>query len=470
MHRRELLIAITSVLAVGLVSLALLSSGSASHEGLIVFTEIRSDAADERPGARAAWASRLMVLDPADADAATLVLSTGFYAARDPAVSPEGETLLFAGKRGSEDPWQVWEMKVGGGRARLVTPGMHDHRHPAYLGDRRIVFSAASGNGANRERSLALHTSDLRGADDARITYHPAAEVAPTVMRDGRVLYVNAATVGGAGADRLMVVRYDGTGAQLLYASPDGKRVLGRAWETDDGRVVFVEARNEDDGGELVAVSLSRPLNSRSSLSSGIGGTFASVFPLTSGDLLVSYRPPEADRFGLHRFDLETQALTPLAGGPDVHAMEPVQVSAGLRPKVFVSVVDPTKATGVMYCLDADLSDRDPSGPSRTSTAVQVLGAHGLLGEVPLESDGSFKIELTASTPVRFQTLDAQGRLVRGPSDWVWVRPNENRGCIGCHEDRELAPPNRVPLAIEEPPMPVHAPAEPAADTSGGER
>ena len=30
---------------------------------------------------------------------------------------------------------------------------------------------------------------------------------------------------------------------------------------------------------------------------------------------------------------------------------------------------------------------------------------------------------------------------------------NENRGCIGCHEDRELSPPNRMVTAISKPPV-----------------
>ncbi len=30
--------------------------------------------------------------------------------------------------------------------------------------------------------------------------------------------------------------------------------------------------------------------------------------------------------------------------------------------------------------------------------------------------------------------------------------PKESRGCIGCHEDRELTPPNRHVLALRKPP------------------
>jgi hypothetical protein len=31
---------------------------------------------------------------------------------------------------------------------------------------------------------------------------------------------------------------------------------------------------------------------------------------------------------------------------------------------------------------------------------------------------------------------------------WIWARRGTSRGCIGCHENKELAPENRVPAAI----------------------
>jgi len=33
---------------------------------------------------------------------------------------------------------------------------------------------------------------------------------------------------------------------------------------------------------------------------------------------------------------------------------------------------------------------------------------------------------------------------------WFWVMPMERRGCIGCHEDRELTPPNRHVFALRK--------------------
>jgi hypothetical protein len=76
-----------------------------------------------------------------------------------------------------------------------------------------------------------------------------------------------------------------------------------------------------------------------------------------------------------------------------------------------------------------------------------------MIGETEVAEDGSFYLELKADQPVRFQTLNDSGDVLRGPSSWMWVRPNERRGCVGCHEDRELTPENVVPLAIEKAPV-----------------
>ncbi len=114
-------------------------------------------------------------------------------------------------------------------------------------------------------------------------------------------------------------------------------------------------------------------------------------------------------------------------------------------------IVDESKDKGRLLCLNVDLS-MDGNGSlmedSRKAAKVQIFDLNEMIGEVPVEADGSFYIEIDADIPVRFQTVDDQGEVLRGPSSWIWVRPNEKRSCIGCHEDRELSPDNKVPDAL----------------------
>ena len=69
------------------------------------------------------------------------------------------------------------------------------------------------------------------------------------------------------------------------------------------------------------------------------------------------------------------------------------------------------------------------------------------LGEVDVEEDGSFQVQLPANEAVKVQVLGASGQVMRS-SAWFWMRNRENRGCVGCHEDRELAPENREAQAL----------------------
>ena len=73
-----------------------------------------------------------------------------------------------------------------------------------------------------------------------------------------------------------------------------------------------------------------------------------------------------------------------------------------------------------------------------------------LVGEAPVEADGSFNVEVPADTPLLLQTLDERG-LALATCGWIWVKPKETRGCIGCHEDPERIPENEYVLALRRP-------------------
>jgi hypothetical protein len=71
-----------------------------------------------------------------------------------------------------------------------------------------------------------------------------------------------------------------------------------------------------------------------------------------------------------------------------------------------------------------------------------------ILGEAPVERDGSFYVNVAGDVPFYLQTLDEHGRALQTMRAWTWVRAGDQRGCIGCHEDKELAPENRATQAL----------------------
>lgn len=64
-----------------------------------------------------------------------------FASTADPAISFDGERVLFAGKRNRDDPWQIFEVSLGGGDARQITSGKDNCVRPFYLPEGRLVYA-----------------------------------------------------------------------------------------------------------------------------------------------------------------------------------------------------------------------------------------------------------------------------------------------------------------------------------------
>lgn len=466
MHRKTAIITIGVILVIALARILLKSLAAESLKGMLIFCQVTVDETDMDYRTGGVWRypprTRIVAVDPEKPEETLKVLTAEFYSARAPEISYDGRRLLFTGQQKEGEPWQIWELNLEDLRARQITSGLKGCTDPAYLPDSRIVYSNLTAHNTTGV-GHTLYTCALDGSEVKRITFHPHSDFAPTVLRDGRLLIISRELYPAPGAATLLVLRPDGTKAELFYHNRPAGWPSSRGWETSAGQVVFIESQqNYSFGGSLVTVSTNRPLHSRNVLTAGIEGDFHSAYPLPSGKLIVSYRQSELDRYALYEFDpLERRLGQLILSDPDYHALEPVMVAERPRPKKLPSVVNEQQMTGWLLCLNSDLSDLPVTAnrpASATSRRVRVSGIQEEWGEVPLEEDGSFYIEITADTPLRFQTISGNDQVVRGPSAWVWVRPNERRGCVGCHEDRELTPENQVPRAVTKPPVSLSSP------------
>jgi hypothetical protein len=465
MKRKRLSYTACTSLVLILAGFFLINSGKEAMEGMLIFTQV----SEEGLGGE----SRIVALNPDNPQGDVKVLTEGFYSARSPEVSYDGKNLLFSGKVEESDPWQIWNMKLRGLKTRKVSRELEGCRDPAYLPNGEVVFSAnvsAPYYQSKDKETHALFTCGLDGSNTRRITFHPPSDLAPTILSDGRLLFVSQSTNSSNPVSRLMSGRLDGTEVELFHHAGSNHRLTGRGRETPSGEVIFIETETGNQlKGSLVSVSMKRPLHSRSDLSSHIEGSFQSASPALDGKFIVSYRPPGALRHGLYTFDPKEKRLgKKIREDSNFDLLDPVFAHPRRKPRSMVSRVDTNKPSGWLYCQNARLTDTHTTQtkPSAgTAVAVEVMGTNGVLGRVDLEEDGSFHIELPGDTPLRFRTIDAEGMEVIGPSDWIWVRPNERRGCVGCHEDRELSPVNRVPMAVTKPPVPLPHSSEPI--TSG---
>ena len=67
-----------------------------------------------------------------------------------------------------------------------------------------------------------------------------------------------------------------------------------------------------------------------------------------------------------------------------------------------------------------------------------------VLGEVPVAADGSVAVRAPVRTPIYFQLLDENGRMVQSMRSWTVLQPGETASCVGCHESANTAPDFKV--------------------------
>ncbi len=277
-----------------------------------------------------------------------------------------------------------------------------------------------------------------------------------------------------------------------------------------------------DGAGMLACVRMRRPLHSYRQITQPSDGLFHSPSPLADGRILVSRRPAASrgthgasrGTHGIVRLDPQTGKYEPIFDDSRYHDIQARVIDPRKEPDGRSSVVSEKDPHGKFYCLNVNLSDfenRDwmppgtvkrlrvlegipidvnqpqhavgrisnpsssvgrisnpsssvgrisnPSPGRRIKNPSYSMAQRRLLGEIDVEPDGSFNIEIPADTPVELQILDARGMALRSCS-WIWAKNHEPRGCIGCHEDGELTPENVFMDAVKGPSIPLYLPPQ----------
>lgn len=390
------------------------------------------------------------------------VLTGDFHSAAFPHISYDGSSMLFAAMENEGEPWQIWEMNLRNGKYRQVVRIKDDCTDPSYLPGGRIVFSKRTLNDTVGN-AHCIYMCKHDGSLLRQTTFSPVSYFANSVLKDGRVLSVATESVPLRGKTRMTVMRPDGTKGDMLYRIPEGNNIISRACETKDGKLIFAETDNGNSGKkDIISISYNRPLHTRVNLTSDTKGDFIFALPLETGKLFVSYRSGSQDHYGLFEFDPVHKSLgQPVYSDPDYNIVEVIAAEEYQRPKNLPSEVDLGVKTGLIMCQDINFHGLQPSltssaGPK--ASRIEVLGVDSTYGVVDVEEDGSFYLKVLADKPFRIRTLDNKGQVVGETCSWLWLRPNERRGCVGCHEDPELVPENRIPLAVRKDPaiIPVH--------------
>jgi hypothetical protein len=465
MNKTGATIVFSFLMVIGFGSLFLNSCREKSKEDIIILTRTAGKtensnffAADSQ---RNILRSEIVVIEPGNPDASPKLLTSSFYSARSPEISNDGQYMIFTGQKKEGDTWQIWETDLGNLKTRQLTELKTDCTDPAYLPLGRFLFTSHSATDSLKANE-SIFTSNIDGTDQKRITYNPSKYKASNVLSDGRILTIGVKEFPETGDQKFMVMRPDGTKSELFYKVSDSSELSGRGLETGNGRIVFIEAGKSDPGkGNLIEISYNRPLHSRLNLSAGIEGDFLAVCPEQSGKLLVSYRKTASDRYALYEFDPENKSLgKPIYSNNDFDVLEVVDVKKHIRPRKLPSEVNTVIKTGLIMCQDVNVED-DPMKISgdrlKKASKVEIMGTDSSMGIFKPSKDGSFYLKVIADKPIQIRTLNEEGKVIR-KCDWIWLRPNERRGCVGCHEDQDIVPDNRIPLAVKKAPIgiPVH--------------
>jgi hypothetical protein len=290
--------------------------------------------------------------------------------------------------------------------AALAAIGFHrlSARDGAEAG--RLLLAALPDGPGGAAQVTRLHAD---GTPAGMVTRGHGAPADPIALPDGTIVFSDAVP-GDAGVRALYRCQEDGAGATRLTF---GRHDDGRPALLADGRVVF-ERRYRDP-------------------SSPPRTAWMTIHP--DGTHIALYRDGSAP----------AERMTGGMPGP---------AARRAAAPIMTSVVDAARPTGTLLCLDAYASRLSaiaqlPRGAIRKVSVSRVDDAsRQTIAEAPVQSDGSFLVEVPADTPLRLTLLGEGDRALASLESGIWVRGNENRGCIGCHEERDLAPPNRRPLAL----------------------
>jgi hypothetical protein len=447
-------------------------------------------------------------------------LVSGFASTCDPEVSFDGTRILFAAQRDHGDPWRIFETSADGTGLRQITQGAGNHRSPLYLSTLYTLISekpwheiafVSDLSGEREARGMrpadSLYSCRMDGTGTLRLTFTPNSAADPFLLPDGRLLFSVWRPSGLSRSLRrgLFAVNIDGTDF-TLFSDEEGSRFKSMPCATRDDLVVFVEAEagNAYGAGTLGCVSLRRNLHSYRPVTRPQDGLFYSPSPLPDGKVVVS-RKPAAGRgtFGVYQLDPDSGESVLLFDDPGFDDLQPRLLAPRVEPDGRSTSVlrrtgeidDPETLTsmhanrtsavlpsGTLYCLNAYDSRRSgtewlppgtvrrvrvlegvppkepgrkPAGSGSPSSVLQ----RRFIGEAPVEEDGSFNVRVPAAVPIEIQLLDSDG-LALDTCSWIWVQNNESRGCIGCHEDGERVPENRLVQAVARPSVALTLPPE----------
>ncbi|OHB84604.1 MAG: hypothetical protein A2V98_26365 [Planctomycetes bacterium RBG_16_64_12] len=443
-------------------------------------------------------------------------------------LSFDAKTIYFAfAERAPEKPdyyspdrrcFHIFAMDADGGNLRQLTTGPNDDFDPCPLPDGGVAFMSTRRGGFGRCHNpweplpaYTLHRMDASGGNVRTLSFHETNEWHPSVLADGRIVYIRWDYVDRSAANfhGLWITSPEGTNPSVLFgnytmrinacyqprAIPGSRRIVfvagahhaavgGSLVAVDPARVRLDGQSGEDD---FDAIEVLTPEVCFPEAPAWPSSYFHSPWPLSEDYYLVSFsfdplpgmgpRVKEDTETGLYYFD-RFGNMELLYREKGISSMYPILLAPRPVPPALPGTLDPKLADDGEFVLSDVGRSFQPlpaSRPIRELRVFQVLpktethvanqprigyanaeSARMLLGTVPVEADGSAYFRVPAGKPLYFQAVDESGRAVQTMRSVVYLQPGERRGCVGCHEPPGTTTPvGRQPLALGRPPSTI---------------
>ena len=404
---------------------------------------------------------------------------------RDPQIHYDGKKILFAYRKGGTHPFHLHEINIDGSGLRQLTDGPDDDIEPTYCPDGSIVFcSSRCRRFVNcwYTRVAALYRCDAGGGNIRMLSSNNDHDNTPWLLPDGRVLYMRWEYVDRSQVHyhHLWTMNPDGTNQTVYFGNnkpgiamldakpiPGSDKVVsvfspGHGRPEHLGQIAVVDPKMGPDDPRAV-----REVTKRSDWKDPVAFSedcFLAAHP--KGLFVIDGQGNEEPVYQLDGAD---------AGR--LHCHEPRPLAARPREGVIAPRVELARATGT-YLLQDIYHGRGMEGvkrgairkllvlqqlpkPVNFSGGMEPLTIGGsftlaeILGEVPVEPDGSAYMELPALRSLFFVALDENSRSVKRMHSFTTLQPGEVTGCVGCHENRTnsaIDRPINLLQALKKPP------------------
>ncbi len=367
--------------------------------------------------------------------------------------------------------------------------------------------------GGGPERPVAvytLHVLDPQAGTITRISPFEMFEWTPSVDDQGQILYARWDYVDRHNMPYMSLwsTLPDGTDARAVYGNytqnphcvfearriPGSRKIIftasGHHAQTG-GALVLLDPNRGPDGDEPITRLTPEVVFPESE---GWPATyFASPYPLSEQHYLVAWSaaplPPGTPRpfwgmpappndLGLYLFDAFGN-LTLLYRDPEISSSDPLPIRPRCRPPLVASRVEVDQEGAESRMLVVDVYQGLTDVPRGTIKQLRLVGIPAkthptmnwpqmgitqddpgkfVIGEVPVEADGSAYFRAPPGVPFFLQALDADALAVQTMRSATYLQPGQTATCIGCHEPRNHAPANVRPLAALRAPSKIRPP------------